>query len=193
MIGNIYKIIVNCSNQIYIGSTQQECRARWQEHKDNYKQFKNGKSGNCSAFDLFDKFGIDNCKIILIKQYEIVDRKHLRALEQLWINKLKPINKLSAFVIDPILKEKISEYMKKYREEHKEEIAEVNKKYREEHKEEIAEINKKYREEHKEEIAKRKSEKITCEICNCEITRGSKSRHEKSKKHKSNLTKQPVQ
>jgi len=100
MIGRVYKIITNCSDEkIYIGSTQQECERRWQEHTCHYKLWKNGKTNYTSSFDLFEKYGIDNCRIVLIKQYEVVDEKHLRVYEQLYINKFKPINKVNSFFI----------------------------------------------------------------------------------------------
>jgi len=200
-IGRIYKIVSGQTSECYVGSTFSELRYRFRQHKDNYKSWKNGKPNGCTSFDLFDKYGLDNCHMILIKEYEIEDRKHLQMYEQLWINRLKSINKQSAFVIEPVLKKKIAEqqkkyyeenkeerveYQKKYYEENKEEIVEYQKKYREENKEEIAEYKKKWYEENKEEISEKRKEKITCEICNCEIIKHGKSRHEKSKKHLNN-------
>lgn len=171
MIGIIYKIITNCSNEIYIGSTK-NCKERWYHHKSNYKIWKNRTQGYCSSFELFDKHGVDNCKMIKIKQYEVVDENHLHALEQLWINKLKSINKLSAFVIDPILKKIREEYMKKWYEANKQQKVEYDKKYHEKNKARRKEQNKKWGEEI-----------ITCDICNLTMRRSSKSRHEKRKQH----------
>lgn len=90
MIGKIYKIIHNQSDICYVGSTCNELRQRWQEHKRHYAQKKKRQISICKYFDLY---GIDNFKIILIKQYEVVDRTHLQAYEQLWINKLNNINR----------------------------------------------------------------------------------------------------
>ena len=185
-IGRIYKIVSGQTSECYVGSTFSELRYRFRQHKDNYKSWKNGKPNGCTSFDLFDKYGLDNCHMILIKEYEIEDRKHLQMYEQLWINRLKSINKFSAFVIEPVLKKKIAEQKKKWYEENREKIAEQRKKYREENKEEIAEYKKKWYEENKEEISEKRKEKITCEICNCEIIKHGKSRHEKSKKHLNN-------
>lgn len=225
MIGRVYKIIVNCSNEIYVGSTQQECRARWQEHKDNYKRWKDKKAGGCRAFDLFDKFGIENCKIILIKQYRVTDRNQLHALEQLWINKFSKccVNKLSAFVIDPILKKKLAEYKKKWyqdklkenpnynQERYQKELEKNPNLCKEKYQKELARNPNFLKEQYQKKLAKnpnfvkehyqkygekakeRNKEKITCEICSCEITKQGKSQHEKTKKHQDNLNNQQQQ
>ena len=42
---------------------------------------------------------LENFNFEIIKYYDVVDTKHLRSKEQLWINKLKSINELSAFGI----------------------------------------------------------------------------------------------
>ena len=53
MIGSIYKIIVNQSNDIYIGSTFNELRHRWQEHKYQYNHWKKcGKTSKTSLLSL---------------------------------------------------------------------------------------------------------------------------------------------
>lgn len=97
MIGRVYKIICTQSNDIYIGSTFNQLRVRWKQHKDRYCQYKSNPSRNLSIHSYFEQHGIENFKIILIKEYEVVDRKHLESKEQLWINKLKCINIKSAF------------------------------------------------------------------------------------------------
>jgi len=125
--GTVYKIICNLdSNFVYIGSTFNQLRHRFQEHKNKYKSWLNGKGRKCSIFDYFQKYGIDNFTIIKIKEYLVcrehgLDKKHLHAYEQLWINKTRNCcNKMLAF--KPIIKEEIKEYCKKYRENNKEKI-----------------------------------------------------------------------
>ena len=95
--GKVYKIICSLTNDIYIGSTFNTLRDRWMTHKNRYRQYQKNPSRNMSIHNYFDKYGIDNFKIILIKEYEVVDRNHLESKEQLWINSLKPINIQSAF------------------------------------------------------------------------------------------------
>lgn len=94
--GRIYRIICYSDPSInYIGSTFDTLRNRWQRHKAHYKARRN----NLSIYSYFDKIGIDNFKILLIKEYKVVDKSHLRAYEQLWINKTNCVNTQSAFCI----------------------------------------------------------------------------------------------
>jgi hypothetical protein len=75
-IGRIH-IIAGQSNECYVGSTFNELKYRFRTHKSEY-------SANCacSVKLLFDKYGVNNCKLILIKEhrYEVVDRSHLDVL-----------------------------------------------------------------------------------------------------------------
>ena len=105
-IGNIYKITCNLDPSIYyIGSTFSSIARRFKGHKYDY----NAPSRKpMSIYKCFDKYGVDNFSVSLIKSYKVVrthnkDTKHLHAYEQLWINKLnKCCNKKQAF--DPIFK-----------------------------------------------------------------------------------------
>lgn len=201
MIGRVYKIIVNCSNECYVGSTIQECRARWQEHKYRYNNFKDGDR-KITCYELFDKYGIENCKIILIKEYEVADKTHLEAYEQLWINKLRAINKQNPFCIKKLwakqYKEKNGEIMKQksreYHQKHKEERNKKHKEYVQKNKEKISQQKKEYHQKHREEILQKNKEKITCE-CGVEIVKMALSRHKRTKNHRITMTLQikPVQ
>ena len=114
-IGKVYKIICSQSNDVYIGSTFNTLRDRWRDHKNRYRQYQKNNSRNMSIHTYFDKYGIEHFKIILIKEYEVIDRKHLESKEQLWINKLTNINIQSAF--NPMRSHKLNrnERLKKYR------------------------------------------------------------------------------
>jgi len=181
VLGKIYKIVVAQSNDIYIGSTFDDLAQRFKRHKKQYKLWKEGKTNGCGSFDLFDKYGIDNCKTLLIKEYDVVDRKHLQMYEQLWINRLclYNVNIQSAFSIKKL-------YFKQWRQEHKEEQSEYGKKWREEHKDTIKQKRKEYETQNRVKISQKKREKITCKICNCEIARSGKTMHERTKKHLNN-------
>lgn len=182
MIGLIYKIIHNQSNWCYVGSTFNELRYRWQDHKLAFLKWKDDRTQNkTSCFDYFLEYGIDNFKIILIKQYEVIDRLHLEVYETLWISKLKSCNRQSPFRI-----KKLSDLH--YRNTHKEEIKIRDKKYRDNNIEKIKEKKQSYRLQHRAELnqkqkdryIKRKEyilEKINCEICNLQIGRISMKRH----------------
>ena len=178
-IGHIYKIICNIdSNIVYIGSTFNQLRHRWQCHKSDYKH----KYGAISIHKYFDKYGINNFKIILIKSYNVVrenqkDFKHLHAYETLWINKTKnSINQCLPYSPMKYLNNK--ECCKKYYENHKEQF----KKYRENHKE----YQQKYYEDNKLIITNNKKQKINCE-CGGKYTFVNKSTHFKSQKHQKYL------
>ena len=161
MIGSIYRIIHLHSNITYIGSTFSEPRKRWQNHKKDFNAYLKDKHSEVAIYPYIKDFGIENFKLILIKSYNVVDRKHLLAMEQLWINKLKPINKQCAFQI--LVKTRKRQYYTENKEKFKEQY-------------------KQYYTANKEKIKKEKSEKIHCE-CGSIYSRGDKARHFKTKKH----------
>ena len=197
--GIVYKIICNLDSKfIYIGSTFNELRHRFQEHKRKYKFWLNNRKGSkCSCFDYFQKYGIDNFSIIKIKEYicyrsHKLDTKQLHAYEQLWLNKTPNCcNKLSAFnplwrenekIYHENNKEKKKEYDKEYCEKNKEKRNEHSKEYRKNNKEIISEKKKEYNYENKEQIKEKASQKITCDICGAMITKYNIARHQKSNK-----------
>ena len=199
MIGRVYKIITNCSDEkIYIGSTQQECERRWQEHTCHYKLWKNGKTNYTSSFDLFEKYGIDNCRIVLIKQYEVVDEKHLRVYEQLYINKFKPINKVNSFFIrflsDKNRYKKLLKMRPNYHQERYQQALVRNPNHNKDEYQRKLERNPNHNQDdyqnRREQQLKTKSEKITCE-CGAIISRGNISKHIITKKHLDNLNSKP--
>ena len=99
-IGHVYRIICLPDPSLnYVGSTFMTLRNRWQKHKLCYKAFKASKTTSYSIFKYFDKYGIDQFKLILIKDYEVCDHKHLQAKEQLWISKLDCVNEYNSFQI----------------------------------------------------------------------------------------------
>lgn len=124
-IGKIYKIIYIGNENInitYIGSTFSTLRDRWYHHKLN-----KGKSGSAIT-NYFKDYGFEKFKIFLIKEYEVCDRKHLEMYEQLWMNKMKCINKQHSFQL--LLKEYKSQKNKEWRKKNNESLKEKkNKKY----------------------------------------------------------------
>ena len=90
MLGRIYKIIDRQSDICYIGSTCSDLKLRWSRHKDGYRRWLEGdKKYNVSIYQYLEEYGIDRFKMILIKEYEVEDKTHLTAYEQLWINKFR--------------------------------------------------------------------------------------------------------
>jgi hypothetical protein len=153
--GKIYKIIHNQSNIVYVGSTYNTLRDRWYKHKSNYNNYLKEKSGEIAIYPYFKNYGIENFKIILIKEYKVIDRKHLSVYETLWIKKLNTINKNSPFRIKKI-------WRKQYHQLHKEENNKKSKKYCENNPEKIKESQKLYRENNPEKI--KESQKLYREI-----------------------------
>jgi hypothetical protein len=191
-IGHIYKIICNLDNSFcYIGSTFKRLDKRWKTHIDDYKY----KYGKISIHPYFNKYGIENFKIKLIKSYKVVrvdkkDHKHLYAYETLHINRNKKtcVNTYLPFTPMKYLnrkewrennKDKIKEYNKEYDkkkyQKNKEIIKEKAKEYYQNNK---AIINKKAKEKNKDKL----NEKINCQ-CGGKYIKQNISRHLKTKKH----------
>ena len=101
--GTIYMIIYCLDPSIiYVGSTFDKLKYRWQNHKTGYKQYLKEKNSEFAIYPYFKQYGMENFKMIKIKDYIVYaenkkDHKHLSVYEQLWINKLKCVNKVSAF------------------------------------------------------------------------------------------------
>ncbi len=163
--GRIYRIIHNESNIQYVGSTFNRLSDRWRAHKKDYKYTSSG----ISIYEYFNKFGIENFTIMLIKEYQCADRKQLLAYEQLWINKINCINKKSAFQI------LYKEQKKQYRNINKDKIIEHGKQYRAQNVDKIKEYL-----EQRQEI---RNEKFNCE-CGGKYTLQQISTHSKTNKHK---------
>ena len=143
--GKIYKIVDNGYNDMYIGSTTKSLSQRMAQHRYNYKSQQN----NITVYKIFDKYGVENCKIELIEEFYYINREYLLKKEGEHIKNNNCINKI-IHSRTPI------EYMKEYREKNKEKIKddrEINdeyyknymKEYRERNKEKIKEYQKEYR------------------------------------------------
>src|SRR5271166_4040637 len=100
-IGRIYCIeYIENPNVRYVGSTFQSLDKRYARHRTMYNQWCADETKKCiSCFPYFREYGIDNFRIVLIKEYDVIDRKHLVSKEQLWMNKLRNINIMAAFQI----------------------------------------------------------------------------------------------
>jgi hypothetical protein len=127
MEGFIYKITNNVNDECYIGSTTKKLNSRFSNHKSAYLKRGNGGRGNCTSFDLFDKYGLDNCKIELIEAVNVNDVKELRRLEgNHQINANNCINKCTAGLTrqeSQAIYHKHSEVYKEYQKEYRKKIA----------------------------------------------------------------------
>src|SRR5690348_11182527 len=122
MLVRIYKIIHNQSDIVYVGSTQNILRQRWQCHKSGYKKFLMDNKNEKSLYPYFNEHGIDNFKIILIEEVEVEDYKERLIKEQEWIDKLTCINKIRAYRTPEEAIEYKNQYVRteKYRQSKKE-------------------------------------------------------------------------
>jgi len=148
----IYKITDIGYNKMYIGSTTQPLYKRLSKHKNDYKLWKkNGKVHKIMSYDLFDEFGIDNCKIELILEYACENRDQLHKKEGEYIKNNICVNKL-------IAGRTIKEYQQEYYQNNKQTILEQKKEYRQNNKQTIAEQKKEWYQNNKQTIAEQKKE-----------------------------------
>ena len=156
----IYKITDIGYNKMYIGSTCQPLYKRLSKHKCDYKLWKNGKGTKTTSYDLFDEFGVDNCKIELIEECPCDNREQLHGKEGIHIKNNVCVNKYiagrtqkeSKKIYDEVNRDKIRERYKQYCEENEEHIKDRMKKYYELNKQHIKEYKNQYYELNKEKI-----------------------------------------
>ena len=154
--GHVYIIFCHVNPKIYyVGSTFNQLKQRWNKHKNS--------NNDCSIKKYFDKYGIENFSIKLIKSYNVYrehskDNKHLRAYEQLWINKFR--NSCNIFhSFNPLKKEQKTRTNKEWYENNKKKNIEIKKEYYKNNKEKILEKAKeKYTKNNKEQIKKKSKE-----------------------------------
>lgn len=174
MYARIYRIIHLQSEICYIGSTCNELKQRWQQHKSGFNRWMADKKlKSLSIFPFMEEYGIDQFKITLVKEYKVADKMHLHALEQLWVNKFRKtaVNLNNPFAIAPLFKK---QYYKQYRDNNKEIIKEKCQAYRD---------------ANKETLNHNKREKCQCE-CGGKYTKTNSARHERSVKHQNWLAQQ---
>ena len=94
----IYKIEPLCDHdehEIYIGSTTRYYLSeRMTHHRYDYKKWKDGQSRKSTLYDLFDKFGLEQCKIILLENVNCESLDQLHAKEAYYIKSNNCINKV---------------------------------------------------------------------------------------------------
>ena len=135
--GKIYKKEPICDHEegdIYIGSTTKKylCQ-RMVQHRNQYKNWLLGKDDMTTSFKIFDKYGLNNCQIIVLENVNATNFNDLRAREAHFIKSLECVNKQIP-----------TRTRRQYYEDNKDKIIELNKIYREEHKEEIKHMSKTY-------------------------------------------------
>lgn len=184
MIGHIYRIQHLQSDTVYVGSTFNTVRHRFQQHKQTYINWMKGGPCGATIYRHFKENGVDQFKCLLVKSYEVIDREHLEAYETLWIKKLKACNRLQPFAIKKLSDKSI--YLK-----NREERCAKVRAYAASNKDLIATRTKAYRAKNKDSISEKKAETFECE-CGGSWNKGhGKPRHERTKKHQKWLSSLP--
>lgn len=154
--GKIYKVISNKGDDCYVGSTNQKRLClRFSQHKKNYKRFQEKKYNYISVFTLFEKYGLENCKIILIENYPCKTKDELTSREEYWRKELNSINKIRAFRT----KEERKEQKKKYNDENKQKIKAYRQKNKDKIKKQLDTYYQNHKEKYKEYYQKSKEKK----------------------------------
>ena len=173
--GKIYKIepiVEHEEGDIYIGSTTKlYLSQRMDSHRSCYKQWKNGVQRYTSSHLLFEKYGIENCNILLIESVNANSKDELHAREKHYIKKMKCVNKVIP-----------SRTKKEYKNDNKERLKIKEQEYRDNHKEEIKIRDKKYREANLDKIHAFKNKKTDCP-CGGSYTHCHKALHLRILKH----------
>jgi iron only hydrogenase large subunit-like protein len=118
-LGKIYKIEPITGGEdgdVYVGSTTKELLSqRMANHRADYKRWKNGKHRKVTSYDIFDKYGIDNCQITLLEQVNATCKDELNARERHYIESLACVNKC-------IVGRTVKEYRRLYYKDNREQI-----------------------------------------------------------------------
>ena len=166
--GQIYKITDIGYNKCYIGSTCEKLSQRMTRHRGKYTSYLNGKCTKTCSFDLFDEYGVDNCKIERIEHFPCNSKEELRQREGFHIKNTDCVNKY--------IPQRSS---KQYYNDNYDFCREQRKLYGQLHKEEIKEYNQRRWQEKKHIFLERK----LCE-CGRYYQQSHRSRHIKSEIHK---------
>jgi len=96
----VYKIIgPKDTDDCYIGSTVQELQKRFKGHISAYRSWKAKKCpDNITSYKIFDQYGVDNCKVILLENCNVGTRSELLQREQYYITQHKCVNDRPAYL-----------------------------------------------------------------------------------------------
>ena len=162
--GKIYRIVPNCEHEQheqYIGSTTNEYLSqRMTQHRSQYKRWKDGKTTLITSFLLYEKYGVDNCSIILIENVNVSTKEELQRRERKHIENIPCVNKNIPLRTKKEWTEDNYEHERarrlKYDEEHTDHIREKRKEYYFQHQSKYMEYAREYVKENKDEIRERR-------------------------------------
>jgi len=138
----IYKILSPCLKECYVGSTIQKVEARWSKHR----------SDETSSSILFEKYGYDNCKFVVLEVCPLEERYEK---EQWWLDhSVGTVNKRKANLTSEARKEE----QKEYREANTDKKKAYEKEYYEANTDKIKAYSKEYYEANIDRIRARDKE-----------------------------------
>jgi len=152
--GKIYKIESHLGDLIYVGSTSKKnLNDRLLNHKQDYRNFKNGLNKTITSFKLFELYGIDTCRITLIEEVKCETKEQLLTREAFYIKSLSCVNKIIPLRTD-----------KEYYQDNKEKVLQRKKIHYEKNKERLNKIH-------------------TCDVCCGTYLSRNKNSHFRTNKH----------
>ena len=181
--GKIYKIEDVGGNMCYIGSTTKDFLSkRMVQHRCMYKKWKEDSSYSrkTTSLEVFEKYGIDNCRIVLIELYPCDTKDELTRREAHYIKTIECVNKViphrtkQQWTLEHVDEKRI--YDHEYYQNTKE------------HKQKLIKQNYVLK---KEAIKEKRKEIIECG-CGITYTRCNKSQHMKTKYHLDNTKNEPL-
>ena len=199
--GQIYKVVDNGLNLCYIGSTVQPLCKRMSGHRIHYKKLLKENARHVAVYDIFEKYGVENCKIIWVEDYPCNSKKDLEAQEGKHQKETDCVNKrVAGRDKKQNYQDKREYYLEKsqiYRGNHREESKEYFKQRYIDKKDEIIEKRKEHRQNNLEKVREQerqsyqrnkliKQRPYTCE-CGATMCFSAKSRHQKTQKHRQYL------
>lgn len=173
----IYKIESDKGSKIYIGSTSKHYLSdRMSSHRYGYKKWKEGNNDKTMSYEIFDEYGIDNCKITLLEDCSHISKEEAHDREAFYIQSSDCINRY-------IPRRK----PKQYRQDNKDKLSHDKKEYYQKNRDQLLEYQKQYKIKNKVSLSEKRNTVIQCD-CGGHYSLINKSRHNESKIHQKFLT-----
>ena len=146
--GKIYMIEPVCEHDegdVYYGSTIQEyLSSRMTAHRSLYKLWKNDKYTLTTSFLLFEKYGVDNCKMILVEIVQCQTKYELGAREAFYIRNNACVNKQIPLRTKKEYNQDNREHLKQYSLKNANKIREYKKQYHQNNADKVKQYKKEY-------------------------------------------------
>ena len=170
--GKIYKVEGLVGDMCYIGSTTKEYLSqRMDQHRSAYRRWKATGERNYSVFDIFEAYGFEKCRIVLIELVPCESKDELLKRETHFIKTIECVNRCSSFQS----KSELQDYTKQWYVDNKTKHNENSVIYYKAHAEHLKSYQKEYNNTHIKL-------KTTCE-CGSTYRKQDHKRHKETAKH----------